>query len=167
MHLSKEEINSLKPKEKGKNDKYLWNLYRFLVQNKKQNIRVYYGESNQYGKGYKEYFFAVTECGKGYDNIGIFYHTLNSARPYGALNMMSFVHIDFKDFEDVTEKFFKEYSEKGRCLIYPDHTKDTFGLSERLEDIDSNHKHCKWCGKNFKRKTKEIIVQKEVLEEID
>lgn len=166
MQLTNDYLKSVKPETSDPKEKYSWSLYRFLRQkNVRNSIHVYKGISGQYGNNIPEYFFAVTICGngeKGADNIGIFQHQLRNTPKTGKLNMMSYDNYDFSKWEDVTNTFFKEYQEKGKCVFdHPNHQWDlTINNVNRFETINGKTRRCKWCGKTFH--LKKILVEEQI-----
>ena len=167
MRLTEEYLAQIKPPTSSCSEKYSWNLYRFLKKySKKNNIYVYKG-FNEISRS-EQYFFAITICGNGAngaDNIGIFEYDPRGKSKAATLEALSYSTLDFSKFHEVSHEFFAEYLKDGKCAFaHPTH-QDDINNADRFESINDNTKRCRWCGKIFRRTTKEIIIKKTIWEQ--
>lgn len=167
MRLTEEYLAQIKPPTSSCSEKYSWNLYRFLKKySKKNNIYVYKG-FNEISRS-EQYFFAITICGNGAngaDNIGIFEYDLRNKSKAATLEASSYSTLDFSKFHEVSHEFFADYLRDGKCAFtYPTH-QDNINSAIRFESLNDNTKRCRWCGKIFRKTTKEIIVKKTIWEQ--
>ena len=61
-----------------------------------------------------------------------------------------------KYLEKITEEFWDNYIEYGRCYLDKDHCMFMSGDNYRYTATDNNHKLCNWCGEEFKKVSKMI-----------
>jgi hypothetical protein len=58
---------------------------------------------------------------------------------------------------EITNWFWKNYMEKGRCIWDPNHQIHMREDENRYQMITKNSKRCRWCGKIFHKKKEKII----------
>lgn len=153
-----------KPKKSGINDKYSWNIYRYLRDRVKEryDLRIkFYTKSRFDGQ-----------------KVNFDHSSLNSAQVYimtsdenrsgtTALELMrkgsraeletySFCLFNPNDFIDITDWFLKNYQQYGRCLFDLKHCGWWADAEERYTKINKNSMRCNWCGQYLIRKIKTI-----------
>ena len=139
-----------KPKEKGKSDKFSWNLYRLLRQWQGRDISVIKigwnmidGEcSLERGNLYICCDLSVPGLLHGNQITRIMSSGPKEANVY--IGRMGDVPWHHYKREDVTGWFFREYADKGRCLVVPQ-------WSHEWIEINANSRKCKHCGKHERR----------------
>lgn len=153
MNLLGYPIKRLDPKEDPKYSKY---IYGFLKRH--GHVHVYKAHVKD---GFRVYFALYRPKGRLLTGtqleavVGGF---------YGYTGTACFGLSDVQRFEDITAQFWKDYREKGMCLV--DGHRDMYSSSnpnpkryrtngENEEDLTAV---CKFCGKEFKYEQEKIII---------
>ena len=148
----------IKPKVKGKSDKYSWNLYKW-VKKKGFYPKVWFDTENRLNgeklEFDKENFPTYQLWIGGSDKEGLWFYgsslrsILSPRCKEWANPWMANKHID------ITDWFWNEYIKIGRCIWDKSHDGWLENADERFAYVGNTRK-CKWCGK---WQAKEIIKE--------
>ena len=141
---------NFKPKVRGKSDKFSWNLYRLLKDWEGREISVVRigwntldgGCDISRGSLYICCDLSVPDWMHGNQIVRVMCEGPKAANV--AFGMMGSKPWHHYDREDVTEWFFREYADKGRCLLVPNWSHDWI-------EINVNARKCRHCGKHERR----------------
>ncbi len=152
------DLNLIKPKVKNESDKYSWNLYKYLLKHK--NTKVYYSKINSFTDD--EHTYDKSSLVKMDTLIGVESEDgLIGARLIDILRKipsMDFWYGNVKNNHvEITEDFFNDYIEIGRCLFDQSHDGLLRNADNRFTYINEDERKCNWCG---------IEQHKEIEEEI-
>lgn len=149
MIITKEYIESIMTKEKGISNKYSWNLYRYLKNFIGKEVWAYKAPNGRI-------FLAIFKKpeGIGHDNYGNFVNTIQTTDVKVRVSYYSWANEDFSSYTEITNTFFEEYKQKGRCAIDKAHDGWLEGAKRRFTEIDSETRKCNWCGAILKKKTR-------------
>lgn len=159
------DINRIKPKTKNLSDKYSWQLYSFLnnlykdkIEGKyiKNQLKIYWNTKSRWDGEYVDYLTGdlstrqIFISSLGGTTVGYFMsEVISDKKPENYW---------IKPFEshliDITEWFWKEYENKGRCLFYG-HSNIWLKGDEDRYTVVNNTRRCEWCGE-WQHKTIEV-----------
>lgn len=153
--------NNFKPKVRGKSDKFSWNLYRLLKEweDDVSVIRIGWNFLDGQCSLDRGQLYICRDPKSGDFLSGNEIHQIMGQGPskaHVAIGMMSKTPWWKHEWEDVTEWFFREYADKGRCLIVPN-------WSHEWIEINSNARKCKHCGQHQRRE----VYTKRKLERVE
>lgn len=154
MKITREYLKKIRPKESGVSDKYSWNIYRFLRKYRNWDIKVL--DTKEWGRIFS---FSIHPDNGEKSNLECGYSG-RSIQAILTLNWNQSLETYFylspcKEYQDITEDFFKKYLLIGRCIFDPDHS--WYHDSKiRYTQVTKNSRRCNWCGEYFKR----VIVKK-------
>ena len=151
MKIDKEYLKSIKPKQRFKSDKYSWNIYRYLKKN------MIFGDIKVLDTS-----FGIMFC-YNMDKVGFSGRTIHSilqSGPYSALDNYCYLRYYSTEYKDISDEFFKKYSQVGRCYFDEDHNGWWSGDEHRFTDINRNCKRCNWCGKDLRRTIETVVERK-------
>lgn len=151
MFITKQYLESIKPKVKGESDKYSWNMYRFLKRHKLENI---------FGVMSKDGMMVGTV-----DSEGLSGCLVRSIISSGYRLPIEF-WFDKSIFGlRIMPLYLEEYQRVGRCLMLDHDEPWISGDDNRFRTI-GNTRRCNWCGKWQHRTIKKIVklTRKEVWE---
>lgn len=158
------DIKLVKPKIKGESDKYSWNLWRWL---------------NKY-KWHRNVYFRITEDSPEFninnikasdlyigtmDSTGLSGNRLGTilGKGIGKDDCFAFHPIAGwrnDEFIDITDIFWKEYINIGRCL-FTEHSGVWIRGDEDRFSYTNNTRKCNWCGKwQHKEIIKEVKIKR-------
>lgn len=164
-------LDQIKPKNLKNDDKYNVKLYRLLKSFEKkpyykpEKLKVYFtccdmGWSSDFipfeenihrTKGIRRNII-ISPYGSP-ENGFVLTNVLNKNNP----EHFSFMAHDTSKFIDVTDWFFKNYREMGRCFFDKNH----YGFENKYENryhiINANYRKCKYCGEHFKREIRKRV----------
>jgi hypothetical protein len=163
------DLKEIKPKVKGKSDKYSWNLYRFLEKQVKQRdigkyvlnqIKVYWIARDWWDGSYLEF-----------DPLKIAYNNQVVISPFGGKLSGYFLSHILRDGKnecyslcvyrddqliDITDWFFKEYKKDGRCIFDRNHDRWLASTEGRYTYVNNTRK-CNWCGQWHKKEIHKVV----------
>lgn len=151
MLITKELLNQIKPKERGKSDKFSWNFYKILNKYKGKDIKFYHSNICNHKEIPITYskdtllviniFVSVAEYGNYL--VG---NTLGLVLREG--KFQEFQLMNYKlNHTDITEEFINTYLEIGRCLFDASHNGWIQYDKERFT-VNGVERTCNWCGKH-------------------
>jgi hypothetical protein len=170
------DIKRIKPKEKGKSDKYSWNFYRFLEKQVKQKeigkyvqkqIKVFWITRSWWDGSYLE--FDPTKISNvnqvvisPFGDKGSGYFLTHLLRD-GKKECYSLCVYRKDQLVDITDWFFTTYERDGRCIFDREHIGFMQGTDNRYTYVNNTRK-CNWCGQWHKKEIhkKVKIERKEV-----
>lgn len=166
MKVNPEEV---RPKKRGESDKYSWNLYRYLRDNNKRDIRFCYHTENpvdskeqdlplDFNKsfGTMQIFVLFGDGKGGFGTSGIRVSDAMHKGQTARLETFSFCLWDKSKFVDITEQFWNLYRQIGRCVFDRNHHGWWQGEG-RFTQINKNSRKCNWCGKHQRRQIKKYV----------
>lgn len=152
-------IKQCKPKEKGKSDKYSWNLYRYFERNPEMCKVHYHNYTDKYNEKTREFekvFKAFDVKDFNVRNIMVSYKNKYDNAMHGKYvtticgdskdryqNVCLLSHKD--EWEDITEIFWESYIKYGRCFLFG-HDAWLTNEEDRFTYVNNTRK-CNWCGK--------------------
>jgi hypothetical protein len=158
--------NQIKPAERSKSDKFSWRLY--LRAAKKGRERIYVSAwDGIYGRPFSPTLDGVKSGEKLHLRllyIGQMHDGHFLGQPLREVCRTGKGHCDYSyggafntaNWLDVTDWFWSEYLERGRCIVWPDGTHE-------WAMINRNARKCKHCGKHEHR----TVVTQKVIKRID
>jgi hypothetical protein len=162
-------LKQIKPKVKGKSDKYSWNLYRFLESQVKQKeigkyvqkqIKVYWIARSWWDGSYL-----------GFDPDKICNLNQVVISPFGGKLSGYFLSHVLRDGKkecyslsvyredqlvDITDWFFSVYERDGRCIFDREH-KSWMATPEGRYTYINNTRKCNWCGQWHKKEIHKVV----------
>lgn len=157
------DLKLIKPKVKGKSDKYSWNLHKYLSNNK--GSKVYYRKINSFSE--RENLYHSNTLTK-YDVLigtphreGIIGASLLEILRKPPKMKYFFINA-FNDYQEITDEFFKDYVEIGRCLFDSEHNGWMTGDENRFTYQNDNERICSWCKLRQQKEIKQVIKEYEV-----
>lgn len=155
--MSSFELSKIKPKQRGKSDKYSWNIFRYLKENSDRKIKVLFYTKSWVDSSTVEFnqnktldmmqtFIMIG------DMVGTRIDSMLRNGPSKSLEIFSFCTFDQSAFIDITDWFIKEYTRVGRCIFDRNHNGWWNGSDSRFTQINKNARKCNWCGQHHKRK---------------
>lgn len=160
------DLSLIKPKIKGKSDKYSWNFYKYLNKLKTKDIKIYYRKYDYFSGALTD--FNETDFSTGNTLIiskvikhdkGLIGSSLSSVLRSGKIDEYYYSNIHNNYFE-VTEEFFDLYLDKGRCLFDFNHNGWLAYDDDRFTIYDK-YRICNYCGKRQSKKVE--IINEEVV----
>lgn len=155
-------LNTIKPKICGMSDKYSANLYKHIKKN--PHARVYAPATLEYSKdSFKKVdvwlgtFHSQGISGISGDSL------MSILRQSG--NGSYFLPAKREDYLDITEDFFTDYEEIGRCLFDPSHTSWLRYDEGRFTNSESA-RTCNWCGRSQLKTTTTVCRTVELWEDV-
>ncbi len=154
-------LNLIKPKVKGESDKYSWNLYKYLHKYK-GNTRVYYNKSDimssdkdSYNKNTLRLSDILVGTPVEHEDSVIGNSLLEILRKVPS--QQYWYQSALITYSDITEEFYNDYIDIGRCLIDNSHTGWLRNTDNRFTYINDNERKCNWCGIEQHREVEEVI----------
>ena len=126
------DYKKIRPKVKGKSDFFSWKLSEH-IRNNPDMYRVYKWDDCLY-------------IGAG--DVGDWIHAqrLRALCSY-AKKPTTFAYCKTKEWEEITNQFWKDYLEKGVCAIHTD-------IAHEWKELAVKKRQCEYCGKIETRKVK-------------
>lgn len=172
------DASKVKPKHSGLSDKYSWNIYRVIrlleIGGKRAPLMdykiLYYEKSQLDGSIVK--FNPCESLHPGHCFITKVYpmnQGTASRRISEILAMSPNSNIDFYCYDssldhnhlvDITDCFWEEYVQSGRCVFDREHNGWWRGDETRFTQINRNSRRCNWCGQHQKKTIKKSITIK-------
>ena len=154
MIITKECLNAIRPKVKGKSDKYSWYIYRYLYKNLNHDIVIYKCDNKDNRNSY-----IIGKYSK-YDNI-LYGFTIFSLVTNENYEYVGFYSSNNFDIFELYDEWFNQYKKIGRCR-YIEHFEPWIADGEeRFTYVDDSHRICNWCGKHQHKLVKKIITYEE------
>lgn len=144
------DIRDIKPKT-NKSDKYSINLYRFLKKN--GHKKIFYNKINPIDSEIIEFdpnninirqIMIGEKFSNGFTGTRLSKILSESRDKY---QMFYYIGIEKDDLFDITDWFYKNYKEKGRCIWDSNHNKWLLDDDDRFVRINKHSRKCKYCGK--------------------
>lgn len=151
-------LNLIKPKIKNESDKYSWNLYKYLK--KYPNSKVYYDKINSFTDN--EQMYNKDNLTKNDVIIGNICENSIVGVTLSQL-LMKVPSMQFwyggakKTHVDITNQFFNDYIEIGRCLFDSTHDGWLRNTDNRFTYINDEQRKCNWCGIEQHKEKKEVV----------
>lgn len=164
-------LNDIKPKARGKSDKFSWNLYRFLEKNYKKSTFHFYHivDQEDYVNGEvvnKKVPFDINDAktmdiwvgNEREDGLFMYGNRLWTITSGSKERFTEFANpwLRNKEYIDVTDEFIKAYLRIGRCLFTRHSNRWIEGDEARFTYINKNSRRCNWCGRYQTRRIKKI-----------
>lgn len=156
-------INQIKPKTKGKSDKYSWQLYEYLRRNKYDitNTKVFFNTKSWFDGSKLEFDksnLILRQIWIGYDDDGWFDgNNLNTIISQSKEKYEIFANPWIKNnYIDITNWFWNEYIIIGRCIWDREHNRRLLNDENRFTYVNNTRK-CNWCGQWQHREIEKIV----------
>jgi hypothetical protein len=169
------DLNQIKPKVKGRSDKYSWNLYNFLnklYKNKddgkyiKNQMEIVWLTHSRWDKEHLE--FDPNNLNKGLSQLLIIPLGIENCRSFYSLNAVlrdgkseRFALAWKKEnLVNITDWFIETYIRDGRCIFDRNHNGWMQGTNNRFTYVNNTRK-CNWCGEWHKKEIhKEVTIKR-------
>lgn len=163
------DLKKIKPKVKGKSDKYSWNLYKFLhklFSNKesgkyyKNQLQILWLHHSRFDGSYLEFdknnlnLLQLIIMPLGKENGRSFY-SMSSILTKGRSEEFA-LPWSLGKMTDITDWFFKTYEKDGRCIFDRKHTGWMIGTEDRFTYVNNTRK-CNWCGQWHTKEIHKIV----------
>ena len=171
-------IKQIKPRLKGKSDKYSWQLYQYMVKNRIGKLpTVIFANKLSKDSERAEFYPAdirrnniwiatnIESCqvesnGKKGTARWIHGNGLGTILSDSREKYTTFANPWIQEYEDITDWFWSEYIKYGRCLLDPEHIGWWQGDDNRFTYINKNSRRCNWCGRWQYRTIKKTVTIK-------
>lgn len=158
-------LKEIKPKVRGKSDKYSWQLYQYLKKNP-THTKVFWNRKNYSPDGTYSDFSEGQLYKSGRIIIGRMHEELIGANlgtimGQGKNKYQSWCYHPFggwsnDQFEEITDYFWEGYTKLGRCFLDPQHNSWWFSDDKRFIYVN-NTRRCNWCGQWQERKIEKVV----------
>lgn len=158
-------VKQIKPEVKGESDKYSWNLYSWMNKYKNyESLKVYYTD-NEFDLEDFDNYKVLIGC-KIQNTNDILGNRLteiirNGIKKTDCYCFCAFGGFDTKTFIDITDIFWKNYIQKGRCFLFGHDDVWLLGDKNRYTYVGKSSRRCNWCGRWEHREIlKETIIKR-------
>ena len=161
-------LKKIKPQIKGESDKYSWNLWKWLNKYKTEKLRVYYLPNHEDDKydptDFDNVQILIGERWRDNCIVGMTLRTIiatDRGLQSGAFTTGCGYNVHVA--QDVTEQFFEDYIEFGRCFLFEHGAWLRNGDKQFTYQDDGNERWCNWCGRVERKR---IEVETKIIERV-
>lgn len=146
----------IKPAKNRVSDKFSWNIYRYLRDNARTDVRIclckksfFDGSEIKYDQSKSIHAIQLyIFIGNGF--IGNRIYDIMGRGEHSKIKSYSWVDYH-NEFIDITQQFFDEYLMIGRCIFDRNHRMWWVGGDNQYSQVDECLRECKWCGQKLKK----------------